>query len=206
MIFIIEGFQIIVFIFNVISTTFRPICPPALFTYFDSVSHNLVQVLSISVLLLVCSQDWTFNLQMIVSLEVKDIVRSSMKVPKFDKHLKKAGRHIVVEITMKVKTIVQKPSMCTYAKLKFLKWNCFCMQNWIVRNRTVYMYKKGFGINNLQWLMCHKKKKPKPNHLYLWWLWLAAFHGISTLVNYLMPNPVYIYIYIYIICKVIVCR
>ena len=35
----------------------------------DSVSHNRVQVLSIPVLLLVCNQDWTCNLQMIVSLE-----------------------------------------------------------------------------------------------------------------------------------------
>ena len=40
---------------------------------------------------------------------IKDIVRSSMKVPKFDKHLKKAGGHIVrniMEITIKIKTIV----------------------------------------------------------------------------------------------------
>ena len=36
----------------------------------DSVGHNRVQVLSIPVLLLGCSQDWTGNLQMIVSLEV----------------------------------------------------------------------------------------------------------------------------------------
>ena len=35
----------------------------------DSVSHNQVQVLSIPVLLLACSQDWTCNLQMIVFLE-----------------------------------------------------------------------------------------------------------------------------------------
>ena len=35
----------------------------------DSVSHNQVQVLSIPVLLLDCSQDWTCNLQMIVSLQ-----------------------------------------------------------------------------------------------------------------------------------------
>ena len=35
----------------------------------DSVSHNRVQVLSIPVLLLACCQDWTCNLQMIVSLE-----------------------------------------------------------------------------------------------------------------------------------------
>ena len=33
----------------------------------DSVSHNRVQVLSIPVLLIACSQDWTCNLQMIVS-------------------------------------------------------------------------------------------------------------------------------------------
>ena len=32
------------------------------------------------------------------------------------------------------------------------------MLNWIVWNRTVYMYKNGFGINNLQGLMCHKTK------------------------------------------------
>ena len=35
----------------------------------DSVCYNRVQVLSIPVLLLACSQDWTCNLQMIVSLE-----------------------------------------------------------------------------------------------------------------------------------------
>ena len=92
MIFIIKGFQTIVFIFIVISTTFWLICTPAFFrcllnlgTYIellatsfiesmgvvcsDSVSHNRVQVLSIPVLLLTCSQGWTCNLQMIVSLE-----------------------------------------------------------------------------------------------------------------------------------------
>ena len=33
------------------------------------VSNNQVQVLSIPVLLLACSEDWTSNLQVIVSLE-----------------------------------------------------------------------------------------------------------------------------------------
>ena len=45
---------------------------------------------------------------------IKDGVRSSVKVPEFDKHLKKAGGHIgrnVVEITIKMKTIVRKPFM-----------------------------------------------------------------------------------------------
>ena len=89
-IFIIKGFQTIVFIFIVISTTFRPMCPPGFFrclsnsrTFTElrtssfiectgvacsySFSHNRVQVLSIPVLLLACGQDWTCNLLMIVS-------------------------------------------------------------------------------------------------------------------------------------------
>ena len=37
----------------------------------DSISHNWVQVLSIPVLLLACSEDWTCNLQMIVSLKAQ---------------------------------------------------------------------------------------------------------------------------------------
>ena len=93
-IFIIKGFRTIVFIFIVISTTFRPICLPAFFrclsnsgtftelrtTSFiestrmicsDSFSHNRVQVLSIPVLLLSCSQNWSCNFQMIVPLVSK---------------------------------------------------------------------------------------------------------------------------------------
>ena len=93
MIFIIKGFRTIVFIFIVISSTFRSICPPAFFrcflnsgtftelrttsfiestvvTYSDSISRNhRVQALSIPVLLLACSQDWTCNRQMIDFLE-----------------------------------------------------------------------------------------------------------------------------------------
>ena len=45
---------------------------------------------------------------------IKDIVWSSMKVPEFDKHMMKAGGHIgrnVVEITIKMKTMVWKPLM-----------------------------------------------------------------------------------------------
>ena len=40
---------------------------------------------------------------------MKDVVRSSVKVPEFEKHLKKARGHIgrnVVEITIKMKTIL----------------------------------------------------------------------------------------------------
>ena len=89
---IVKGFRTIVSIFIVISTTFRPKCPPAFFrclsntgtfkelriTSFiestgvacsDSVSNNRVQVLIIPELLLACSQDWTCNLLMIVTQE-----------------------------------------------------------------------------------------------------------------------------------------
>ena len=92
MIFIIKCFRAIVLIFIVISTTFLPICSPAFFrclsnsgtntdlrttsfiestevAFSDYVCHNRVQVLSIPELLLACSQDWTSNLPMIISVE-----------------------------------------------------------------------------------------------------------------------------------------
>ena len=101
MIFIIKGFWTIFFIFIVISTTFRPMCPSDFFrcllnsgTYTglqitsfiettgvdcsDSVCHNRVQVLSIPVLLHACSQDWTCNLQMIFSLEASGTNTSNL--------------------------------------------------------------------------------------------------------------------------------
>ena len=52
-------------------------------------------------------------------VSIKDIVRISVKVPEFDKHMKKAGGHIgrnVVEITMK--TIVRKILMRKINKLR----------------------------------------------------------------------------------------
>ena len=32
------------------------------------------------------------------------------------------------------------------------------MLNWIVQNKTDYLHKNGFGINNLQRLICHKNQ------------------------------------------------
>ena len=58
---------------------------------------------------------------------IKDVVRSSVKVSEFDKHLKKAGGHIgqnVQEITIKMKTIVQKPFM-----IKFIKFRLRILDN-----------------------------------------------------------------------------
>ena len=48
---------------------------------------------------------------------IKDVVQCSVKVPEFDKHLKKAGGHIdrnVEEITIKMKTIVRNPLMINF--------------------------------------------------------------------------------------------
>ena len=45
---------------------------------------------------------------------IKDVVQSSVKVPVFNKHLKKAGGHIgrnFMEITIKMKSKVRKPLM-----------------------------------------------------------------------------------------------
>ena len=54
---------------------------------------------------------------------IKDVVRSSVKVPEFDKHLKKTGGHIgrnVIEITINTKTIVRKPLMIKIIKLRLI--------------------------------------------------------------------------------------
>ena len=39
-----------------------------------------------------------------------------------------------------------------------IELNSILILNWIVWNRTVYMYKNGFGIYNLQRLICHRIK------------------------------------------------
>ena len=52
---------------------------------------------------------------------IKDVVRSSVKFPEFDKNLKKAGGHIgrnVVEIIIKMKTIVRKHLMIKIIQLR----------------------------------------------------------------------------------------
>ena len=57
---------------------------------------------------------------------IKDVVRSSVKVPELGKHLEKAGWHIdrnVVVITIKMKTIVRKPLMIKIIKLRLRNLN-----------------------------------------------------------------------------------
>ena len=60
-----------------------------------------------------CTRLWLTESEQATPVDsIKDEVRSSVLVPEFDKHLKKARGHIgrnVVEITIKMKKIVQKP-------------------------------------------------------------------------------------------------
>ena len=54
-----------------------------------------------------------------------------------------------------------------------LKWKCFwqlncvLMLNWIIFNKTDYLHKNGFGVNNLQRLIYHKTKQTKPTYVFL---------------------------------------
>ena len=69
-----------------------------------------------------CTRLWLTESEQATPVDsIRDVVRSSVKVPEFDKHLKKAGGHIgqnVVEITLKTKTIVRKPLMIKIIKLR----------------------------------------------------------------------------------------
>ena len=40
--------------------------------------------------------------------------------------------------------------------------------NWIVWNRTVYLYKMDLTFSNIQWLMCHKAKSNKQTNKQNW--------------------------------------
>ena len=158
MIFIIKGFRTIVFVFIVISTTFRPICHPAFFrclsnsgtftelrttSFIESTPYvqkdtwrNGYRRWSPKLLRRQSSGGCRFNPDLLASNNtgilntfirlwqteseqatpvdsMKDVVRSSVKVPVFDKHLKKAGGHISRNVVgiIKMKTIVRKPLM-----------------------------------------------------------------------------------------------
>ena len=70
---------------------------------------------------------WLTESEQATSMDsIKDVSRSSVKGPEFDKHLKKAGGHIgrnFVEITIKMKTIVRKPLMMIMCQVYWIaKW------------------------------------------------------------------------------------
>ena len=76
-------------------------------------------------------------------VSIKDVVQSSVNVPEFDKHGGHIGRN-VVEITIKMKTIVRKPLM--------IKINKLYLRN--LDNIYIYIYIHAYMYLSL-------KKKPK---------------------------------------------
>ena len=77
---------------------------------------------------------------------IKDVDRSSVKVSEFDEHLRKAGGYFgrnVVEITIKMKTIVRKPLMI---KITILNTN--------ILHTGVWFQSFLFKITRLQ--LCHR--------------------------------------------------
>ena len=96
-----------------------------------------------------CTRLWLTELKQATPVDpIKDLIRSSVKVPEFDKYLKKIGGHIsrnVVEITIEMKAIVRKPLMIKIIKLRlwnldnllifvftFLKLKLILFYNWVV--------------------------------------------------------------------------
>ena len=71
-----------------------------------------------------CTRLWLTESEQATSVvSIKDVVRSTVKVPEFEKYLKKAGGHIsrnVVEITIKMETIVWKPLMIKFRDPMYL--------------------------------------------------------------------------------------
>ena len=90
-IFIIKGFQTIVFIFIVISTMFWPICPLAFFRCFFYRTREPSRNFELCPLL----NPWlwlTESEQATPMDSIKDVVRSSVKVPEFNKKTPEEGR------------------------------------------------------------------------------------------------------------------
>ena len=93
----------------------------------NPINHNRVQVLSIPALLLACSQDWTCNLQMIVSLEAlgtNSYNRYAMyPAGHNNKDIRYNNNNNSVEITIKMKTIVWKLLMIKITKFRLSNFN-----------------------------------------------------------------------------------
>ena len=83
-------------------------------------------------LLSTCTRLWLTESEQVTPMEsIKDVVWSSVKLPEFDKLLKKTGGHIgrnVVGITIKMKTIARKPLKI---KIFWLIWRFICYDYFI---------------------------------------------------------------------------
>ena len=91
---------------------------------------------------------------------IKDVVRSSVKVPEFDKHMKKVGGHIgrnVMEITIRMKTIVRKPLMIKIIKVRLRNLDNYLRGSAVAQEEVkMVLYRRG-GWNALFSLAVYKK-------------------------------------------------
>ena len=120
---------------------------------------------------------------------IKDIVRSSVKVPKFNKHLKKARGHIsqnVVEITIKIKTIVRKLLMIKTNQASSQKFRQLRSVMMMFLYKTMYnerkYLKQFFSYNFLKLSLVGILHFGVVDSV-------SLFNGISTFVSYLMLKP-----------------
>ena len=112
MIFIIKCFRTIVFIFIIISIRILASKETIILTL---QVQSWLQTSKNTEILNTCTRLWLTESEQTTSVDsIKGVVRCSVKVLEFEEHLKKAGWHIsrnVLEITIKMKTMVQKPLM-----------------------------------------------------------------------------------------------
>ena len=105
-----------------------------------------------------CTWLWQMELEQATLVDsMKDVVRSSVKVPEFDKHLKKTRGHIgrnVVEIAIKMKRVVRKPLMIKIIKLHLRNGN------WHVLQGNQYCYWFWYTSCRSRW---HKMASVLPN-------------------------------------------
>ena len=102
-----------------------------------------------------CTRLWlTKSEQAIPVVSIKDVVWCSMKVPEFDKHLKKAGGYIsrnLVEITIKMKTIVRKPLMININKFRLRNLDNSKLLIIMMRDKTRIRKMKDNTSQNYWW-------------------------------------------------------
>ena len=110
-----------------------------------------------------CTRLWLTESEQATPVDsIKDVVRSSMKVPKFEKHLKKAEGYIdrnVVKITIKMKTIVWKSLMIKIIKLRLRN-----LENW-VKSYNYYFIVTFFILNFLMINQWHLVRTTYPTKL-----------------------------------------
>ena len=130
-----------------------------------------------------CTRLWLTEPEQVTLVDsIEDLVRSSVQVPEFDKHPKKAGRHIgrnVMEITIKMKTIVRKPLRIKIIRLYLRNSDKFV---WIYVHTHIHTHtrkeKKDFlsskiipvGLGcRIHWLLLCRGVRPSPTQRVSWY-------------------------------------